>query len=491
MTPNRRLRRWLPDSFGGQLLALLLAGMALIHVGGLWVLSGSAGQIHPRASFAVADLFMRMYRTVDTLDAGAADRLLASMSDPKTRFSFALTPRTLAGDGTSGTRLAVPDLPGTTPPADPDGREADDAATARRTATLMTDGLGLTAQALSVCVGPRCVGGETPPTEAREALAPIAIEARLADGRWLRAVTWSELRRQWWWPISFWLQAGLIPIFLIVVLMVGRMIGPWRQLVTAANRASRGERIAALPVSGPREMRDVLVAFNDMQARLARFIDDRTRMLAALSHDFRRPLTSMRLWADLVDDDSLREPMVRTLAEMRTMVDETLALMRDEVALENTSEVSLRELLDQLVDEHAARQLDVAWSERPDEAHLYRCRPVALKRAFANVIDNAVRHGGSARLTLRRADRADPPGSLMITVDDQGPGLSIERLATIFEAPTGAAHPRRVAAPSPEPKRIGLGLAIARTFVRAHGGDLTLQAGPTQRGLRAIFWLPG
>jgi len=507
MATGPRRGRWWPDSFSGQLLALLLAGLVLTHAFGLWLLSADAGRIHPRSSLAAAELFVRVYRTVRQLDADTAGRMLDMLSDSKVNFTVVSSPRPLlAGpDGISGTRLD--EGPSGAPRRTLDlalGEEDVDTVTAARTAALVSRDLGLGASALRVCAGPECIGDAAASEPRSESLSPVVFEAKLPDGRWLQATAWSELRRRWWWPISFWLQVSLVPIFLAVAVVTGRMLRPWRALVAAANAASRGERLAPLPVTGPREMREVLAAFNETQRRIGRFLDDQTKMLAALSHDFRRPLTSLRLWADLVDDESLRQPMVRTLAEMRTMVDETLALMRDEVALEDTVEVSLRELLDQLIAENAARDHDVAWQTPPQTDFFYRCRPVALKRAFSNILDNAIRHGGKARLAIRHGDHANGRPAITVVIDDDGPGLPAERLATIFEPQGGGTAGEPASASGQVSKdptsrslngpvagsRSGLGLSIARMFARAHGGELKLQPGPQSRGLRATFVLP-
>lgn len=500
MATGIRWRRWWPDSFSGQLLALLLIGLVLTHAFGLWLLSADAGRIHPRSSLAASELFVRVYRTVRQMDADGAGRMLDAMSDSKAWFAVVGSPRPVitGPDGISGTRLGDRHDGASGLTTGPVPAEDANTATAARSAALVARELGLGSGALTVCAGPDCGGDDAGPGGTSRAFAPVVFEARLPDGRWLRATAWSELRRQWWWPISFWLQVSLVPIFLAVAIATGWMLRPWRKLVMAANAASRGERLAPLPVTGPREMREVLAAFNEMQRRIGRFLDDRTKMLAALSHDFRRPLTSLRLWADLVDDESLRQPMVRTLAEMRTMVDETLALMRDEVALENTVEISLRDLLEELITEHGAGKHDVAWQTPPETDFRYRCRPVALKRAFSNILDNAIRHGGKARLAIRHSDQHGSRRAIAVVIEDDGPGLPAGRLAAIFEPQgggTGAGTDDSTAGPviggrSGPGLGLGLGLGLARMFTRAHGGELTLEPGARARGLRATFVLP-
>lgn len=455
------MARWFPRGLTGQLLALLIGGLLVTHAIGLLVLSQDQGGIHPLARIKATELFARMFRGVEALDAQTASAVLAHASDPQTRFSITADP----GEHVPG------------PNASPADAEASKLAE-RALQTL----LALPVAVVHACAGPGCEPEPLGASPDRPRL-PLVLQAQRDDGLWMQATLWTEVRTRWWRPVSFWLQISLIPVVLAVVVIVRSVARPGRALVAASGRASRGERVEPLVVEGPREMREIVRAFNQMQLRISRFVEDRTRMLAAISHDFRTPITSLRLRAELLQDESVRTPMIRTLDEMRCMVDETLCFTRDEALHEPTATVDLHALLEEVIAEQRALGHDVRWAAAPAPLAPYRCRPLSLKRAVANLVENAVRHGQRARLTL--ALHGDPP-TLHIDVDDDGPGIAQDSREAVF-APFVRLARAGTAAPA---GGSGLGLSIARSNARAHGGDVLLMDGPDARGLRARVLLP-
>lgn len=348
----------------------------------------------------------------------------------------------------------------------------------------------------------------------------LLVSVRMDDGRWFNARLSPIQERGIWPPLAWSLFATVLPLCLLVWLFVRRLLRPWRALAHAAERVSRGERVDPLPESGPRELRELVQVFNLMQTRQAAYLDDRTRLLAAISHDLRTPITSLRLRAELVDDDGLRRQMVRTLDDMRALVEETLLFARDEGRVEATRDIDLAGLCLQIVQDvraagHEVRlqflnagmeaaETDIALATNrgaglpPDQAGdaalapqvPYRGRPLALKRALGNLVDNAVRHGhrASLRLNLPDADRLDR--DIVLDVDDDGPGIPEALLHRVFE-PFFRVDDARGANPRTGPggAGVGLGLAIARSCVQAHGGTLALINLP-QGGLRARIVLP-
>src|SRR5688572_19949602 len=138
------------------------------------------------------------------------------------------------------------------------------------------------------------------------------------------------------------------------------------------------------------------VAFNRMQSRLRRFVEDRTRMVAAISHDLRTPITSMRLRAEFIEDEETREKMISSLDEMKTMAESTLAFAREEAVNEETRAIDINALLGSLCADLSEIGWKVEFSE--GERVVWRCRPDAMRRAFRNVIENAVRYGGYAKV---------------------------------------------------------------------------------------------
>jgi signal transduction histidine kinase len=214
-----------------------------------------------------------------------------------------------------------------------------------------------------------------------------------------------------------------------------------------------------------------------MRGRLQRFVQDRTRMLAAISHDLRTPITTLRLRAEFVEDEETRAKILETLDEMQRITEATLAFAREEAAAEDTRTVDLAALVDSVCADLADLGQDVAFGG-PERAP-YTCRPVSLKRAVRNLIENAVTYGERARVTLEQA--AD---SFRIVVEDDGPGIPEAEFERVF-----APFVRLEESRSPETGGIGLGMAIARSIVRGHGGDITL-ANRQDGGLRAVIHLP-
>jgi len=256
-----------------------------------------------------------------------------------------------------------------------------------------------------------------------------------------------------------------------------RMTAPLAAFAAAAERLGIDGAAPPLPEAGPRELRAATHAVNRMQERLSRFVDDRTRMIAAIGHDLRTPLTRMRLRAEFVEDAELQRKMLADLSEMEAMINATLAFARDDAAHEPRTPADLADLLQSLCEDRADAGA-IALYQGPPRFTL-ACRPVAMRRALANLIDNAINYGGRAEVALDTA-----PGQVLITIDDAGPGIPEAELDTVF-------HPfyRLEASRSRDTGGTGLGLSVARTIVRGHGGDIMLANRP-EGGLRATVTLP-
>ncbi|MFG1284220.1 ATP-binding protein [Xanthobacter autotrophicus] len=303
----------------------------------------------------------------------------------------------------------------------------------------------------------------------------MGIAAQLPDGSWLNAA-YVKPGHEWFWTarsLSFLAAAGLFFCVLAVVAAQG-ITRPLRRLANAAEALGRGEKIDPLPENGPDDV--TAIAFNRMQQRLTRFVDDRTRMFAALSHDLRTPLTSLRLRAEFVADDDLREKMLGTIAEIQGMAEASLAFVRAEATAETTRTVEVSALVESLCDDLAEIGWDVTFEDSPKVG--CRCRPDAVRRACRNLVENAVRYGERARVRVERSGDA-----ALIVVEDDGPGIAEELQEQVF-APFFRLESSRCR----ETGGHGLGLAIVRTVARRHGGDVTLanRAG----GLTAVFSLP-
>lgn len=309
---------------------------------------------------------------------------------------------------------------------------------------------------------------------------PVAymISVPLARGGWLNAEMRDYSSPGPAWRVLAPLGLAIAAVILVVVVVVRRITRPMQRLAVAADAFGRGEAGDPLPEEGPEELRRTINAFNRMRDRLRRFVEDRTRMLAAISHDLRTPITTLRLRAEFIEDEETRTRILATLEEMQRMTEAALAFAREEAAQEDTRTVDLRALAGSLCDDLADIGQDVSFEDGP--ALPWPCRPVALRRALRNLVENAVRYGERARVRVVRPAR----GGVAIEVDDDGPGIAEGEMETVFQPFVRLERSR-----SSETGGIGLGLAIARSIARSHGGDITL----TNReggGLRAVLYLP-
>ncbi|MEM8551781.1 MAG: ATP-binding protein [Pseudomonadota bacterium] len=301
----------------------------------------------------------------------------------------------------------------------------------------------------------------------------------LGDGTWLNAV----LRRPPRPPrfvsaaILFALALSLSAVLVAGLLFARRLSRPLRELSAAAERAGAGDRSARVAERGPREVRAAARAFNAMQERIGQFDAERARTVAAVGHDLRTPITSLRIRAEMLDNES-REGMVKTLDEMAVMADGLLDYGRSAADGEAFGSVDLAGLLMEI----CAEGREDAARARYDgpEGLVVRGRPVALRRAFANLVGNARRYAGDCTVSLLERD-----GWAVVRVEDRGPGIPPEQIAQMLEPFTRLDSSR-----SAETGGAGLGLAIANTIVRAHGGALTLENRQEENGLMVTVRLP-
>ena len=306
----------------------------------------------------------------------------------------------------------------------------------------------------------------------------LQVAVPLADGQWLSFATalpesGAAFSRQ------FLLSMGIMSVVLLAVSVwaARRVTAPLASLSTAAERLGNDLNAPPVPEIGTIETRQASRAFNTMQARLRDLIENRTRLLAAISHDLRTPLTLLRLRAESVENATERDKMLATIAEMDSMIGATLQFARDEATAEARRPTDLTALLTSVVDDLADAGFPVAMA--PAQPIICACRPGALKRALTNLLDNAVKYGTRARAAIRAAS-----GTVEITIDDDGPGIPEVELTRVFQP-----FYRVEGSRSRETGGIGLGLAIALSLVQAHGGRLTLANRP-EGGLRASVTLP-
>jgi signal transduction histidine kinase len=306
----------------------------------------------------------------------------------------------------------------------------------------------------------------------------LEAAVRLADGSWLAVATalpGNGPAASWEFTLAMALTAAII--LLVSVWAVRRVTRPLADIAAAAERLGRDVAAPPLALRGSAEMRQAARAFNDMQAGLRRLVENRTRMLAAISHDLRTPLTLLRLRAEAVENAEERERMLATIAEMNGMIEATLAFARDEATAEPRRPTDVTALVASIVDDMADAGAEVTMA--PAEPVVCDCQPAALRRALRNLVDNAVKYGMAAAVAVSATAR-----SVTVTVDDQGPGIPEAELGRVVEP-----FYRLEASRNRATGGIGLGLAIAASIAAAHGGELTLVNRP-EGGLRATLRLP-
>ena len=306
----------------------------------------------------------------------------------------------------------------------------------------------------------------------------FAASVVLPDGQWLNVAVAPPPGAPWGvtFLMSFILSA--LGTAGVAVVMGRRIARPMRHLAAAASQFGRGEDVEPLPEAGPSDVRATIGAFNLMRERLDRYVRDRMAMLAAVSHDLRTPITSLRLQAELVDDADTRRKMIGALDEMQRMTEEMLAFVRADLRRERTERVDLPALVDSVVGDLA--DLGHAVSVEVSEQIVVGARPTALRRALRNLLENAAIYGGRAVARVVRVEG----GCVAVVVEDTGPGVPEGEQERVFEPFVRLEESR-----SRDTGGTGLGLAIARTIVRAHGGDIRLE-NMVDGGLRVTVVLP-
>jgi signal transduction histidine kinase len=343
-----------------------------------------------------------------------------------------------------------------------------------------------------VASAPRRFGPSLASLKQGEAEMPIpglfSIAIQGLDGTWLIVTSsqhreasplWRSLLREQWHE-----HVGLLPLIGGTLVIAGlsaftarRILKPLEELTAAAQRLGTERNPAPIATTGLGEFSAIADAFNDMQARLKRFIGDRTQMLAAISHDLRTSLTRLKLAIEELEDAEQKRVMAKETDDMDAMISATLSFALADAKAEASRDIDVAALLISLCDE-ATDCGGQAEYQGPNHARL-RCQPIAMKRALTNIIDNAVKYGQRAHVALEMT-----AGSAIIRVCDEGPGIApgereeaftpFRRLETSRNRSTGG---------------VGLGLTIARDVVQAHGGTIGLANGESC-GLVVTVTLP-
>ena len=294
-----------------------------------------------------------------------------------------------------------------------------------------------------------------------------------SDGRWLqvRAATNPNIRGRNVIGL-IWISCLALGILALVLWATRRVTRYFPQFVHAAEQVGRQAQLQPLPVQGPREVRRASEAFNQMQARVSALLDERTAMLGAFSHDLRTLVTRLALRSESALSDEQRAKANADMDAITTILDDALAFAHDERSDEAAVMMDLGSLLQSLVDDEVDMGNDAEYAGK--ESVVVRAQPIALRRAFANLIGNAIRYGKVARVSLvTQADRT------VVDIVDHGPGIPVDQRAAVLKP-----YVRLESSRSRETGGSGLGLAIVNNVLRRHGGEiefLSQSAGFTAR----------
>lgn len=349
----------------------------------------------------------------------------------------------------------------------------------RHRSDLELDEIGRETGALSVAAGPGediAAVAPTPELSRRSEAEYLAVQ--LDDQSWLVFIA---VRRTWGLTMAarmaLWLVFLALSAPVVSVLAARRLSRPVGRLAEAARLFGENPAAPPLAKTGPIELRQMIATFNSMQARIQRFVSERTLMLAAISHDLRTPLTRIRLRGEFIEDLAQQQRLFRDVDEMQAMIDGALAYFRDDAKAEQMTTFDLAGLFATLQDDFADQGVEIAYTGPSRLA--YRGRPFALKRALSNLIENAVRHATPPTIAL-----SVTPTQAVIEVCDRGPGIPSEARDRVF-----APYYRLDKSRSRATGGIGLGLTVAQGVVREHGGDLVLSE-TAGGGLTAHIVLP-
>ena len=438
---TRWLRRLWPQGIAARLGLLLLAGLAVFGVvAGLFYLDERRDRAVEHFGRVLSVRMLAIVELLETATPEERRKLLTALSDRRLSIRLLL-------DSPQGAEW------------DPPGSMDEDAGR----------------HLLRLAPRPVLMRYGDAPSGGRHGRPRIVIAVGLENGVWAEFAV-----RPGYWPRAgplIWL--GVVALLVVLGLVWGahRTTRPLRRFAEAADRLGLDANPPPLPERGPRELRNATRAFNRMTARIRRLVDDRTLMLAAVSHDLKTMLTRLRLRAEFIEDGEQKEKAAADLDEMQAMLEATLSFARDDAADERPVAVDLAAMLQSLAADLADAGRAAAY-DGPDRLTL-RGRPVALRRVFENLLDNALRYGGEAAVSLRQAD-----GRAEVRIEDRGPGIPAALRERVFDP-----FFRVEASRSRDTGGSGLGLAVVRAVVQRHDGEIALEDRPGG-GLRARVALP-
>lgn len=304
----------------------------------------------------------------------------------------------------------------------------------------------------------------------------LSVAIALTGDQWLNA--------EFSWPQGSSLLPGLLLsagvasiVLLAVAIWLGyRFSGPLQRLSEASADMARGRAVAPVPETGPSALRDAAHAFNTMSRRLMATLENQRVLLASIAHDLRTPMTSLMIKSEFIEDADLKEKMRVSLEELQATTEAALEAARTGMGEEPSRQVDVAALIESMCADLADLGSDVTFAESA-AVHAV-CRPNELRRAARNLVENAVRYGQRARVSVKREG-----DKIAIVVDDDGSGLTSKQMERVFDPFVRLEESR-----SRETGGLGLGLTLARAIARGHGGDIVL-ANRDGGGMRATLTL--
>jgi len=454
------IKRLIPDTLAARTMLVLILGLALSHGVsiGLYVSDRSVALISGNGEH-VGDRIAVIDRLIRTSAAGRRQELLKLADGP--RLHVTLTP---------------------------DSTVSGAAEQSRRTVVFRNSLVSHLTPDASRRVRLSFLGEITPETlhskfprllDDKDQSDAMMVSLSLPDGSWLNfSVLVNKPETLWSFRFGLSIAVMLTAALVLSILVVANLTKPLATFAKAARRLGLDVRAPPLPEGGPAEIRQATIAFNKMQTRLRRFIEDRTQMIAAISHDLGTPIARMRMRAEYVEDPEQREKMLADLDDMEKMVFSTLSFARDDADDEPSTPVDLRTLLQRICDDAVDVGQDVTLQIQ-DDAVPFNCRPTALRRALSNLVNNAIKYGQKADVICRQDDN-----SIRITILDNGPGIPKDRREDVFKP-----FQRLEQSRNRDTGGTGLGMTVARNVIRAHGGDIKL-SNRSSGGLQLDVVLP-
>ena len=444
-----------PRSIRTQLGLLIFVAFVAAQMLAAWLFTDERGAaIRAAQQSETSDRAVALAEALSDTPADTRDAILAASSSPSVRFEY-----------------------------QPDAIVAEDAPAITTLAGHLPDD----ARSEELALGPHGDDRADPPAPftwmhqrmLRAGIAPseVRLSIPLSDGGWLNVSARFQRPDVQLPPVLLGTTAVSL-LFILGALWIGlrRITAPLRRLAVVSDSFGLDRELPEMPKGGPIEVQALSDALARMHGRLTRMISDRTQMLAALGHDLRSPITALRLRAEMVDDVETRERMIAALDEMQHMVEATLAYARGVSADQPTEPVDLSAMLNEIASDLSQSGPEISVKAEPI---ILSVRNIAMRRALRNVLENAQRYGNGAQVVLTVRDH-----DLYVDIDDNGQGMPEDALERVFEPFVRLEDSRSL-----DTGGTGLGLPIARSILRAHGGDIVLM-NHSDGGLRARVILP-